>query len=166
MDKHSEINYEGIDKNLEYEQIINRVVDNCFQNEGIDKLKLYISITLTIPKVIQDLNNKYRKIDKPTDVLSFPMFSKEELQVLIKEKYEFEDVLGDIIISIPKVEEQAIEYGHSFERELSYMVVHGFYHLMGYDHIEDEEKKEMRKKEDEILNSMRNNKRKNIIMNI
>ena len=154
MDKHSEINYEGIDKNLEYEQIINRVVDNCFQNEGIDKLKLYISITLTIPKVIQDLNNKYRKIDKPTDVLSFPMFSKEELQVLIKEKYEFEDVLGDIIISIPKVEEQAIEYGHSFERELSYMVVHGFYHLMGYDHIKEEDKIKMRQKEEQILHKL------------
>ena len=121
MDKHSEINYEEIKENLEYEQIINKVIDNCFQNEGMDRLKLYISITLTVPEIIQKLNNKYRNIDKPTDVLSFPMFSKEEIQELIKEKYEFEDILGDIIISIPKVEEQAIEYGHSFERELSYI---------------------------------------------
>lgn len=162
MDKHSEINYEEIKENLEYEQIINKVIDNCFQNEGMDRLKLYISITLTVPEIIQKLNNKYRKIDKPTDVLSFPMFSKEEIQELIKEEYEFEDILGDIIISIPKVEEQAIEYGHSFERELSYMVVHGFYHLIGYDHMNEEEKKNMRKKEDEILNNLRNNKRKSI----
>lgn len=162
MDKHSEINYEEIKENLEYEQIINKVIDNCFQNEGMDRLKLYISITLTVPEIIQKLNNKYRKIDKPTDVLSFPMFSKEEIQELIKEKYEFEDILGDIIISIPKVEEQAIEYGHSFERELSYMVVHGFYHLIGYDHMNEEEKKDMRKKEDEILNNLRNNKRESI----
>lgn len=162
MDKHSEINYEEVKENLEYEQIINKVIDNCFQNEGMDRLKLYISITLTVPEIIQKLNNKYRKIDKPTDVLSFPMFSKEEIQELIKEKYEFEDILGDIIISIPKVEEQAIEYGHSFERELSYMVVHGFYHLIGYDHMNEEEKKDMRKKEDEILNNLRNNKRESI----
>lgn len=70
------------------------------------------------------------------------MFEKDELVQKIKEKsFEHEDVLGDIVISIPKVEEQAKEYGHSFERELSYMVVHGFYHLMGYDHIKEEDKK-------------------------
>ena len=68
--------------------------------------------------------------------------------------YQIEDVLGDIIISIPRVKEQAIEYNHSFERELAYMVVHGFYHLMGYDHMEETEKKEMRKKEDEVLNKL------------
>ena len=67
---------------------------------------------------------------------------------------EHEDVLGDIIISIPKVEEQAKEYGHSFGRELSYMIVHGFYHLMGYDHIKEEDKKEMRPKEEKILNQL------------
>jgi len=64
------------------------------------------------------------------------------------------DIIGDLVISIPKVYEQAEEYGHSFERELSYMCVHGFYHLMGYDHIKDEDKAEMRKKEDEILNKL------------
>ena len=82
------------------------------------------------------------------------MFQKEEIEDLISSNYEIEDVLGDIIISIPKVKEQANEYGHSFERELSYMVVHGFYHLMGYDHMNDDDKKEMRKKEDEILNKL------------
>ena len=83
------------------------------------------------------------------------MFEKEELTKKIK-KQEFihEDVLGDIIISIEKVEEQAKEYGHSFERELSYMVVHGFYHLMGYDHMTEEEKVEMRQKEDKVLNEL------------
>ena len=88
-------------------------------------------------------------------MLSFPMFEKEELTKKIK-KQEFihEDVLGDIIISIEKVEEQAKEYGHSFERELSYMVVHGFYHLMGYDHMTEEEKVEMRQKEDKVLNEL------------
>ena len=83
------------------------------------------------------------------------MFEKEELTKKIKnQEFMHEDVLGDIIISIEKVEEQAKEYGHSFERELSYMVVHGFYHLMGYDHMTEEEKTEMRKKEDVILNAL------------
>ena len=83
------------------------------------------------------------------------MFEKEELEQKIKQKdFEHEDILGDIIISIEKVEEQAKEYGHSFERELSYMLVHGFYHLMGYDHMEEEDKKKMRKKEENILEKL------------
>ena len=84
------------------------------------------------------------------------MFEKDELDRKIEAKdFLPEDVLGDIIISIPKVEEQAMEYGHSFERELSYMVVHGFYHLMGYDHIQAEDKKIMRPKEEKILSSLK-----------
>ena len=154
MEQHAEIQYIGIEKSDEYQDIINKVIKECFSNEGIDKLKLYISITLTIPENIQKINKKYRNIDKPTDVLSFPMFEKEEIKEMLMKNYLIEDVLGDIIISIPKVKEQAIEYGHSFERELSYMVVHGFYHIMGYDHIKEEDKKEMRKKEDEILNKL------------
>ena len=154
MEQHAEIQYNGISENKEYEEIINKVLNECFKNEGLTKLKLYISITLTVPEEIQKINKQYRNIDKPTDVLSFPMFQKEELEKLMQSDYPVEDVLGDIIISIPKVEEQAAEYGHSFERELAYMTVPGSYHLMGYDHISDNEKKEMRKKEDEILNKL------------
>ena len=154
MEQHAEIQYEGIAENLEYEQIINKVVDACFENEKLNELKLYISITLTVPQVIQEINKKYRQIDKATDVLSFPMFQREEIEILLKQNYQVEDVLGDIVISIPKVKEQAEEYGHSFERELAYMVVHGFYHLMGYDHMIEEDKKQMRAKEDEILNKL------------
>ena len=62
--------------------------------------------------------------------------------------------MGDIIISVERVEEQAKEYGHSFERELAYMLVHGFYHLMGYDHMEEDEKREMREKEEKVLNEL------------
>ena len=152
MKQHAEIEYEGIEKNSEYEDLIFKVINKCFENEKMDKLELYVSITLTVPSVIQEINKKYRNIDKPTDVLSFPMFEKQELDEMIKNKYEFNDILGDLIISIPKVEEQATQYGHSFERELAYMCVHGFYHLMGYDHIIESDKIVMRKKEDEILN--------------
>ena len=82
-------------------------------------------------------------------------YIKELEEKIAKQDFEHEDVLGDIIISIEKVKEQAIEYGHSFERELSYMIVHGFYHLMGYDHIKEEDKKEMRPKEEKILNELK-----------
>lgn len=155
MKQHVEITYNSIEKKESYEELIEKVIDECFKNEKMDNLKLYVSITLTVPDEIQKINKKYRNIDKPTDVLSFPMFEKEEIQELIKENYEVDDVLGDIIISIPRVQDQAIEYGHSFERELSYMCVHGFYHLMGYDHMCDEDKKKMRAKEDEVLNILK-----------
>lgn len=154
MEQLADIQYNGIDSNKEYENLINKVIKECFKIEKLDKLKLYISITLTVPNIIQEANKKYRNIDKPTDVLSFPMFEKQELKEMLKNGYEVEDVLGDLIISIPKVKEQAIEYGHSFERELAYMVVHGFYHLMGYDHMEENDRKEMRQKEDTVLNKL------------
>ena len=79
------------------------------------------------------------------------MFEKEEL---ISFSTNVQEVLGDIIISIDRVKKQADEYGHSFERELSYMTVHGFYHLMGYDHLEEKDKKIMREKEEYILDSI------------
>ena len=151
-----EILNQEIDENEKYEKVIKKVLKECFKEENIQDSGLYITITLTNPEYIRNINKQYRGIDKATDVLSFPMFEKDELDRKIKEKdFLPEDVLGDIIISIPKVEEQAKEYEHSFERELSYMVVHGFYHLMGYDHIQEEDKKIMRIKEEKILYSLK-----------
>lgn len=151
-----EITYLDIEENKEYENTIKKVIHKCFEEEGLLNSKLIITITLTNPENIQKINKKYRKIDKATDVLSFPMFEKDELDEKIrKNDFLYEDVLGDLIISIEKVQEQAKEYGHSFERELSYMLVHGFYHLMGYDHIEEEDKKIMRPKEEKILNELK-----------
>ena len=80
------------------------------------------------------------------------MFEKEEIKQIPDNQF---DVLGDIAISIDRVKEQAIEYGHSFERELSYMVVHGFYHILGYDHMVEEDKIKMREKEENILNKLK-----------
>ena len=83
-------------------------------------------------------------------------FEKNEIDELIENQNNVvEDVLGDIIISVDRVKEQAVEYGHSFERELAYMVVHGFYHLMGYDHMNDDEKSVMRAKEENILSKLK-----------
>ena len=151
-----EIIYQDVKEKKEYEEVIKKVLARCFQEENIENSKLCITITLTTPEHICKINQEYRNINKATDVLSFPMFEKDELEEKIaKQDIMHEDMLGDIVISIEKVEEQAKEYGHSFERELSYMVVHGFYHLMGYDHIEEEDKKKMRPKEEKILNELK-----------
>ena len=148
-----EITYLDIEENKEYEKTIKKVVQKCFEEEGLLNSKMIMTITLTTPEEIRKINNQYRKIDKATDVLSFTMFEKQEIDDKIENNdFLCEDVLGDIIISIEMVKEQAEEYGHSFERELSYMIVHGFYHLMGYDHIEEEDKKIMRPKEEKVLN--------------
>lgn len=147
-----EIIYEDVQPNEQYESTIKKVLKECYEVENLVNSKLIITVTFTTPENIRKINNKYRNIDRATDVLSFPMFEKDELDKKIKEQdFICEDVLGDIIISVEKVEEQAKEYGHSFERELSYMVVHGFYHLMGYDHIEEKDKVIMRPKKKKFL---------------
>lgn len=151
-----QIEYLGLPNQKQYEDFIKQVIKTCFNEEKLLDMNLYVSITLTDLEHIQEINKTYRNIDKATDVLSFPMFEKEELEGMIQnQQNEVEDVLGDIIISIPKVEQQAKEYGHSFQRELAYMLVHGFYHLMGYDHIEEEDKKKMRPKEETILKQLK-----------
>lgn len=151
-----EITYLNIEENQELEKTIEKVIHKCFEEEKLLDSKLIMTITLTTPEEIRKINKEYRNIDKATDVLSFPMFEKDELEQMIKNNdFSHEDVLGDVIISIEKVKEQAEEYGHSFERELSYMLVHGFYHLMGYDHIEEKDKIVMRPKEEKILNALK-----------
>lgn len=155
MKEITQIEFLDIEEKNEYIDVINKVLKQCFLEEHLENANLYISITLTNPENIRRINKEYRNIDKETDVLSFPMFEKEEIDNIINSKEHIvEDVLGDIIISIERVAEQAKEYGHSFERELSYMIVHGFYHLMGYDHIKEEDKKIMRPKEEKILNDL------------
>ena len=152
MKRFAEIEYVNFEENKELENLINKVLEECFKTEKIDDYKLYISVTLTNPEYIRKLNKEYRNIDKETDVLSFPMFEKYEIKGL--NSLEFEETLGDIVVSIERVEEQAKEYGHSFERELAYMIVHGFYHLMGEDHMNDEEKAIMRVKEENVLGKL------------
>ena len=147
----AEINFLDIDENEEYINILKKVLEKCFSQEKLNNKNLYINVVLTNPDNIRKMNNQYRNIDKETDVLSFPMFEKEELEKLENAN---QDILGDIVISIDRVKQQAEEYGHSFERELSYMAVHGFYHLMGYDHIEENEKNIMRQKEENILQQL------------
>lgn len=143
-----ELNYLDIDENEAYKEIIKKVLKKCFEIEKLENKNLYVNVVLTNAKNIKNINKEHRGIDKETDVLSFPMFEREEIANLENVN---EDILGDMVISIERVEEQAKEYGHSFERELAYMVVHSFYHLLGYDHMTEEDKKEMRKKEENVL---------------
>lgn len=151
-----EILYKDIEEKEEYEEIIKKVLTQCFQEERLENTKLMITIILTTSKNIQKINKKYRNLDQATDVLSFPMFEKDELMSKIqKEEFLQEEILGDMVISIERVQEQAKEYEHSFKREFSYMLVHGFYHLIGYDHIQEEERTTMRSKEEKILADLR-----------
>lgn len=150
--EHAEINFLDIEENIEYEKHIKYVLNECFKQEKLDKKNLYINVVLTNPENIRKINKEQRNIDKETDVLSFPMFEKEEIENIPNNML---DILGDIVISVKKVQAQAKEYEHSFERELSYMVVHGFYHLMGYDHMEEKDKVQMREKEENILNKLK-----------
>ncbi len=143
-----EVFYEEIE-NLKEEELIRKVIECVLKEEKIKK-NLDVYVTLTNNETIRKINAEHRNIDKATDVLSFPMFNREEIPLLKKEDNS-EDILGDIIVSIEKVREQAEEYGHSFERELAYLVTHGMLHLLGYDHMIEEEKIVMRKREEEIL---------------
>lgn len=96
-----------------------------------------VSINLVSPKMIQNLNQKYRRKNKITDVLSFPLEDKH--------------LLGDVFICVSRARQQAREIGHAFERELQYLTVHGLYHLLGYDHIQKKDAQKMRAKEKKIM---------------
>lgn len=147
----TEINYLDLDENEEYNKIVKEVLNKCFEEENLFNKNLYVNVVLTTPQNIRNINKEHRQIDKETDVLSFPMYEKSEIPNI---KLDKEDILGDMVISIERVKQQANEYEHSFKRELAYMVVHSFYHLLGYDHEKEEEKRQMRMKEENILNKL------------
>ena len=114
-----------------------------------------MSVTLMDNKHIHEINKKYRGIDKPTDVISFAMEEDgDEDDIILPSDIEFEmpKNLGDLMISMEKVAEQAEYLGHSQDRELGFLTVHGFLHLNGYDHMKAEDEKEMFSLQDEILN--------------
>lgn len=150
MRRLAEVEYQDIEEDKKYEEIVDKVFEACFKEEDLYDYKMYISIILTNEENIQKINKEYRNIDKATDVLSFPMFQPDE----IDEAKKREEVLGDIIVCMPIVKKQAVEYEHSIEREFAYMLVHGFYHLMGYDHMVEEDKVKMRAKEETVLGKL------------
>jgi probable rRNA maturation factor len=128
---------------------IERIIKFAAEKENIME-QSEVSITFVSNERIQEINREYRDKDTPTDVISFAMEELGEGEVeLIGE--EMPRILGDIIISVPKAKEQANEYGHSFIRELGFLAVHGFLHLLGYDHMTKEEEEVMFTRQREIF---------------
>ncbi len=130
------------------EQATLDLLTRCLQTAAeVEEVNGEVAITLVDNARIHELNREFRGVDRPTDVISFAMNEQGEGEMEIyldeAEADEFPNMLGDIVISIPKAKEQAEEYGHSFERELGFLAVHGFLHLLGYDHKSEAEEKEM-----------------------
>ncbi|WP_297595846.1 rRNA maturation RNase YbeY [uncultured Cetobacterium sp.] len=128
-------------KEDEVQEYICEVLNDEFESEK----PVYMSVALVGNEDIQRINRDFRDKDQPTDVISFAYHETEDYMI---GPY---DTLGDIIISLERVEEQCKEYNHSFRREFFYVLTHGMLHLLGYDHIDEEDKKEMRAREEEIL---------------
>lgn len=143
---------------FDYETLIKKVILAVLDYEACP-YEVEVNIVLTDNEEIHKINKEYRQIDRPTDVLSFPMityetpgdFSNVEEDITLFHPESGELLLGDIMISVEKIIEQAMEYGHSAERELGFLVAHSMLHLCGYDHMEEEERKVMEAKQREIM---------------
>lgn len=135
---------DGFDEFINEEEIRKYIFD-ALNDEFESEKPVYLSVALINNEEIQRINRDFRGKDQPTDVISFAYHETEDYLI---GPY---DTLGDIVISLERVEEQRKEYGHSFKRELFYVLTHGILHLLGYDHMNEEEKKEMRIREEEIL---------------
>ncbi|WP_024295380.1 rRNA maturation RNase YbeY [Lacrimispora indolis] len=154
------IEYEAEKKlDIPYEDIIKRVVEDSLDYENCP-YEAEVNVLITGNEDIRQINQEYRNIDSPTDVLSFPMVDYERPSDFERLEETGDDcfhpesgelLLGDIVISVDKIEEQAEKYGHSQIRELAFLVAHSMLHLCGYDHMEDEERLIMEKKQEEIL---------------
>ena len=148
----------------DFEEKINEVVNFVLNEEEVN-VDYQISIVFVDNEEIKKINEETRGIDKATDVLSFPMLDYPNKKVFkdAYKNYEFditylddrELILGDIVLSLERAREQSEEFNHSYLRECAYLIVHSVLHLLGYDHMEEEDKKVMRKREEEILNKLK-----------
>ena len=141
-----------IDKDIDIESKILETVKTSLKVEDV-KCDINLSLVITDNKNIQEINKTQRNIDSPTDVLSFPGYEKEEWEKAKSKKDEIM-YIGDIVVSKEKIIEQSEEYNTGFEREFCYLIAHGMLHLMGYDHMNEEDKKIMREKEEEIMKKL------------
>lgn len=138
------------------EIFIKNILEKAKLHEGIDS-KVGIYVRITGNEEIREINREERNKDMVTDILSFPMYSREEIQnqnLEIYQDLEYPRELGDMILNIFRVSEQSVEYQTGIKREIAYMIVHSFYHLLGYDHMIEKEKVEMRRKEEELLKEL------------
>lgn len=149
---------------FDYENLLKKVMEEALRQECCP-YACEINLTLTDNEGIRRVNQEFRDLDVPTDVLSFPMVEYEfpaDFSLLdtpmAKTMYfnldSEELLLGDIVISLERAREQAEEYGHSLERELAFLTAHSMLHLMGYDHVKEDEREEMEKKQEHILQQL------------
>ncbi|WHH59577.1 rRNA maturation RNase YbeY [Petroclostridium sp. X23] len=155
-----ENNQQNIELDSELEALICGAVKAVLKFEVFDK-DVEVSVTLVDNEQIKEINKEFRQKDTVTDVLSFPMLNFDENHNVIAEynigDYNHDDellLLGDIVISLETAVAQAEEYGHSFAREVGFLTVHSMFHLLGYDHEEENEAQVMRTKEEQVLNDL------------
>ncbi|MFZ5648668.1 MAG: rRNA maturation RNase YbeY [Bacillota bacterium] len=130
------------------EELVEKVVLTVLEQEGY-RDGAEVSLVITDDEYIKELNGKYRGIDSPTDVLSFAQHEGEPMPDTGEE-----DLLGDVVISLPAAVRQGEEYGHGLRRELAYLAAHGVLHLLGYDHCDPEDTAVMREKEEAALKAL------------
>ena len=124
--------------------LVKKVLEFGMKKEKLNNTSF--NVIIVDNNYIHELNKNYRNIDRETDVITFALEDEDSVKLPGDMR-----ILGDIYISIDKARSQAIEYGHSFEREICFLAVHGFYHLLGYDHMNEEEEKVMFGKQEEVL---------------
>ena len=134
----------NVDEEIKELETVEKVLESAIEKENLDNISF--NVIIVDNNYIHELNKNYRNIDRETDVITFAL--EDEDTIIIPDS---ERILGDIYISIDKARSQAEEYGHSLLRELSFLAVHGFYHLLGYDHMTPEEEKIMFTKQEEVL---------------
>ena len=133
-----------VDEDIKELETVKKVLELAIKKEKLENVSF--NLIIVDNKYIHELNKTYRDIDRETDVITFAL--EDEDSIIIPDN---ERILGDIYISIDKARSQAEEYGHSLLRELSFLAVHGFYHLLGYDHMTKEDEEVMFKKQEEVL---------------
>lgn len=136
--------FNQIEKDIVELKDVDRVLKHAVEKEGLSNV--LFNVIIVDNDYIHNLNKNYRNVDRETDVITFAL--EDEDSIVIGEDIR---ILGDIYISYDKALSQSIEYGHSLKRELCFLAVHGFYHLLGYDHMTEEEEKVMFKKQEEVL---------------
>lgn len=147
---------------FDVDELVNTVIEGCLDYEKCP-YEAKVMVTFTDNETIKEINSRYRNIDRETDVLSFPMVEYEKAgdfsileadDDIIYDCFEpdtGELVLGDIVISVERAKEQAKEYGHTLKREIGFLVAHSMFHLFGYDHMEEDERIAMEKRQREVL---------------
>lgn len=141
------------EKMIELEKYVIDVAKFSLEEEDFTS-DVEISVTMVSDSEIHDINKRFRNIDKATDVLSFPMIDFCCDEIVMDKNENGQVLLGDIIISMDTAKKQALEYGHSLEREVGFLTAHSMLHLLGYDHMTEEEEKIMFAKQESILNKV------------